>query len=444
MSTTAVPESDTVVRFTIRRATSVYEDAAYLDIPADSPVQELREKIQQSLGIPIERQLLVCNGKRVVDEDVARCADIGAAKKLIFVVESNAAHRHPHRPQEHIRESKGEQQSSSEELLQHADTCAEAYDRALSAHGLRIRRCRGDGNCLFRSIAHQVYGREDLHALIRSYCCSYMEANAEHFALYTDTDFPRYIAEMRQDGVWGGHPEICAMAEIYRRPVELWSYDSRVGARPLPNTQLGSAFDAPAIRLSYFRGGHYDSMVGRGWESALSRMAPGEHEDEVVALARSGTDEDLRHTLELSRRAYDNTFRERQLDTIVADVMLQSDAEFAENQLLASTLRVSEQEDVKEQYEQMQEHDLASAVAQSERDQLDEALRRSKDAASGAIVESSIDTLQPIFPHFPRGLLRHALSLFASPVAVDAEASTAWLFENGEQYLNEHLDLYRD
>ena len=36
-----------------------------------------------------------------------------------------------------------------------------AYEAALAAEGLSVRRVLGDGNCMFRSFSHQVYGTEE-------------------------------------------------------------------------------------------------------------------------------------------------------------------------------------------------------------------------------------------------------------------------------------------
>ena len=39
----------------------------------------------------------------------------------------------------------------------------------------------GDGNCLFRSIAHQAYGDEDQHRMIRLKCMDYILHEKEYF-----------------------------------------------------------------------------------------------------------------------------------------------------------------------------------------------------------------------------------------------------------------------
>ncbi|CAM9807718.1 unnamed protein product, partial [Hapterophycus canaliculatus] len=51
----------------------------------------------------------------------------------------------------------------------------EHYARALRSHGLRVVPVEGDGNCLFRSVSHQIYGDDRHHRLVRARCMDYME-----------------------------------------------------------------------------------------------------------------------------------------------------------------------------------------------------------------------------------------------------------------------------
>ena len=60
------------------------------------------------------------------------------------------------------------------------------YTQALHNQGLTIVSVNGDGNCLFRAVAHQVYGNEDLHILVRAYCVWYMEIEAAFFCQFVE------------------------------------------------------------------------------------------------------------------------------------------------------------------------------------------------------------------------------------------------------------------
>ena len=43
--------------------------------------------------------------------------------------------------------------------------------------GLVVKKAFGDGNCLFRSAAEQIYGDEEMHAVVRKKCMDYLVSN---------------------------------------------------------------------------------------------------------------------------------------------------------------------------------------------------------------------------------------------------------------------------
>lgn len=52
------------------------------------------------------------------------------------------------------------------------------YLAGLQRVGCVVKSVLGDGNCLFRSFSHQVYGSEDHHAIMRRVACDYMVRSA--------------------------------------------------------------------------------------------------------------------------------------------------------------------------------------------------------------------------------------------------------------------------
>ncbi len=75
------------------------------------------------------------------------------------------------------------------------------YISALRRKGLKVHPVEGDGNCLFRSVSHQMYGTEDLHGLVRQSCMEYMESEAEYFEPYVEgeCDCPMQITERERE-----------------------------------------------------------------------------------------------------------------------------------------------------------------------------------------------------------------------------------------------------
>jgi len=181
------------------------------------------------------------------------------------------------------------------------------YLRALEAHRLHVEPMPGDGNCFFRSVAHQVYGSDEFHDTVRQKCMDYMEQDAAFFSQFVEggmDSFPLYVRAKRLNACWGDDPEIQAICEIYDRPAEIWAYDQQSGARKLrtfhehagsgigggagagAKASAGSSLDRPCIRLSYYGGGHYDSMVSSEFERNLLRTRPGDFEEAAIGRAK--------------------------------------------------------------------------------------------------------------------------------------------------------------
>ena len=71
---------------------------------------------------------------------------------------------------------------------------------------LKVVEVDGDGNCLFRAIADQIEGYEDLHEAFRADCVEYIENNKEHYKMFLDDDtedIDEYLNNMRMNTTWG-------------------------------------------------------------------------------------------------------------------------------------------------------------------------------------------------------------------------------------------------
>ena len=58
----------------------------------------------------------------------------------------------------------------------------------LTKRSMQIVDVGTDGNCLFRSVAFQIYGDEESHMLLRTKCMDYILANRDYFKDYIDLD----------------------------------------------------------------------------------------------------------------------------------------------------------------------------------------------------------------------------------------------------------------
>ena len=66
-----------------------------------------------------------------------------------------------------------------------SDVAGVFEDSALFHHAMRvehnfeIKKVADEGDCLFMAFAHQVYGDDSLHELLRAKCCDFMDLHIE-------------------------------------------------------------------------------------------------------------------------------------------------------------------------------------------------------------------------------------------------------------------------
>jgi hypothetical protein len=137
----------------------------------------------------------------------------------------------------------------------------EAFVASLNQQKLHVVEVDGDGNCLFRAVAHQLWLDEDRHLELRRLCVAHMRKHADRFAVFFEGDFSQHLRGMERPGTWGDDLEIRALEEIADRLVLIYSSLS-----PLPEP-LKTSFDegrllqgvAP-LKVSYHGENHYNSI----------------------------------------------------------------------------------------------------------------------------------------------------------------------------------------
>ncbi|XP_044162401.1 OTU domain-containing protein 5 isoform X3 [Bufo gargarizans] len=132
------------------------------------------------------------------------------------------------------------------------------FEKALQEKkGFIIKQMKEDGACLFRAVADQVYGDQDMHEVVRKHCMDYLMKNADYFSSYVTEDFTTYINRKRKNNCHGNHIEMQAMAEMYNRPVEVYQYETE----PINTFHGIQQNEDEPIRVSYHRNIHYNSVV---------------------------------------------------------------------------------------------------------------------------------------------------------------------------------------
>jgi len=185
------------------------------------------------------------------------------------------------------------------------------FEQTMGKKGYIIKKTVEDGSCLFRAVADQIYGDQEMHVSVRKHCMDYLAQNSEYFSQYMTEDIHEYIARKRYLGVHGNHLEIQALSEMYNRPIHIYCYS----AEPINMFQgmikNDGQITAP-IRLCYYRLCHYNSMVDPfkptiGVGLGLPGYSPGSADRNQMKQAVKNSDSDLveRTMLEDKIRATD-------------------------------------------------------------------------------------------------------------------------------------------
>jgi hypothetical protein len=111
-------------------------------------------------------------------------------------------------PRKRRRQSERSELAAGKHLLQ----------QRLEHLGLRELVMEGDGNCLFRSAATELFGSQSLHEPVRAAVCEHMAAHAGDFAplFESERDWQRYVSQMRRPRTWGDELALRALADCFR------------------------------------------------------------------------------------------------------------------------------------------------------------------------------------------------------------------------------------
>ena len=133
------------------------------------------------------------------------------------------------------------------------------FNAQVSVHGVRIRDVKGDGNCMFRSVAHLLAGDEHQHDVYRQKCVDHLIANRENFEPFVEDDesFDDYTSRMRRDAQWGGNMELIALAQLIDTHIVVHQYKA---PRLVIENFMSVTATTNELHLSYHGGEHYAAV----------------------------------------------------------------------------------------------------------------------------------------------------------------------------------------
>lgn len=158
-------------------------------------------------------------------------------------------------------------------------------------HQLTVMIMRGDGNCLFRSLSHQLsnFTTDYNHMNLRHEIVKYIQDKRDYFQLFFDEDedgdFNDYLDEMKVFGVWGGHFELYAAAQCLFLSIHVyqWNMPKYVIQCSEENNPLGKPLRI--VQVSYHGGCHFNSVVPLTvLSSPLSSKGNGDSEEKKTHI----------------------------------------------------------------------------------------------------------------------------------------------------------------
>jgi len=148
----------------------------------------------------------------------------------------------------------------------------------LDSFGMCMKQMKGDGNCQFRSLAFNLFGDQDHHAITRKAAVAHMRKHANFFSgLFEDAaEFNAYLSDMARARTWGDELTLRACIEAYNCEAHVitsepanWylvyhsessSVDPSVAACPPKKTMPRPG---KQVFLAYLSPVHYNSIVIR-------------------------------------------------------------------------------------------------------------------------------------------------------------------------------------
>lgn len=150
---------------------------------------------------------------------------------------------------------------------------ARLTERLLS-FGLIEHSVLGDGNCQFRSLAHQLRGDAERHAEVRRDVVAQLKRGEGTYSgfIFGQT-YPEFVARMATDGEWGDHVTLQAAVDCYKvRVCLVTSYESKGVVQIVPNN-VDDLAAVPTIWLAFWAEIHYSSIDSYTDENGRIQLA---------------------------------------------------------------------------------------------------------------------------------------------------------------------------
>lgn len=234
---------------------------------------------------------------------------------------------HPNSNSDHPRRTKGRARTRASGLKIIDDPMGDEkrLKDQLTQMGLYAVNTLGDGNCLFRALSDQLYGNPGRHLEIRHQVCNYLAQHESRYKAFVDMDeeesWESHLEQMAKQGTYGGHLELSAFANSYRRSIKIIqpgmvyviSYEDespgsglkKIKGKEKEKTNQANDFRStpssePTLYLVYHQWEHYSSVRNLGGPHSgipcIRENDPQRNLEPPRSIHRNGQQSDLVNT----------------------------------------------------------------------------------------------------------------------------------------------------
>ena len=186
--------------------------------------------------------------------------------------QDNNKKNEPSSPAQRIRKYHRRQSFPGSKVVQRTST----FEERMASVGLHIVQVIGDGNCLYRAIAHQFYLDENRHQEIRLLVHSHLAAHRDRFQPFCSINYDDFLKYQEESGNWADDIELKALEEVFDRPIVIYDSESINIAPMKTNFDENGSDENESIKpiiLSYHGHQHYNSVFNEKFSLPLIKRS---------------------------------------------------------------------------------------------------------------------------------------------------------------------------
>ena len=129
--------------------------------------------------------------------------------------------------------------------------------KQLRERNLKLVNVRGDGNCFFRPIAHQLYGDESQHQKVREEAVQEVIKNSNRYRNFVAGSFDKYVSNLSTDREWADNAAIQANSNAFHISIEILNDSERIPSYTILPFDEDSVASPQHVVVGYIGNVHY-------------------------------------------------------------------------------------------------------------------------------------------------------------------------------------------